>query len=82
MQCTTQVSEVLHAILGSTYHHRRPVRPSGIFSDELKDFVNHGTGTTQNSKFAVGDGFIVCDMGGGTVDLYVVLWLNHFRNAD
>ncbi|CAN9107961.1 unnamed protein product [Alternaria alternata] len=26
-------------------------------------------GTTQNSDFAVGDGFIVCDMGGGTVDL-------------
>ncbi|CAG5141087.1 uncharacterized protein ALTATR162_LOCUS861 [Alternaria atra] len=26
-------------------------------------------GTTQNANFAVGDGFIVCDMGGGTVDL-------------
>ncbi|KAL1801372.1 hypothetical protein ACET3X_001714 [Alternaria dauci] len=26
-------------------------------------------GTTQNANFAVDDGFIVCDMGGGTVDL-------------
>lgn len=39
-------------------------------------------GTTQNSDFAVGDGFIVCDMGGGTVDLYVVSSPNHFRNVD
>ncbi|KAH6865782.1 hypothetical protein BKA58DRAFT_413432 [Alternaria rosae] len=35
-------------------------------------------GTTQNRKFAVGDGFIICDMGGGTVDLisYRVAGLN------
>lgn len=26
-------------------------------------------GTSQDTKLAVGDGFIVCDMGGGTVDL-------------
>ncbi|KAF1845397.1 actin-like ATPase domain-containing protein [Cucurbitaria berberidis CBS 394.84] len=26
-------------------------------------------GTTQDTQFKVGDGFIVCDMGGGTVDL-------------
>ncbi|CAO2655886.1 Nn.00g046890.m01.CDS01 [Neocucurbitaria sp. VM-36] len=26
-------------------------------------------GTTQDDQFAIGDGFIVCDMGGGTVDL-------------
>ena len=26
-------------------------------------------GTAQDTQFAVGDGFIVCDMGGGTVDL-------------
>ncbi|KAH7083206.1 Hsp70 family protein, partial [Paraphoma chrysanthemicola] len=26
-------------------------------------------GTSQDTQFAVGDGFIVCDMGGGTVDL-------------
>lgn len=39
-------------------------------------------GTTQNSDFAVGDGFIVCDMGGCTVDLYVVSSPNHFRNVD
>jgi len=26
-------------------------------------------GTTQNANFSVGDGFIVCDMGGGTIDL-------------
>ncbi|CAN9134369.1 unnamed protein product [Alternaria alternata] len=35
-------------------------------------------GTTQDAHFAVGDGFIVCDMGGGTVDLisYRVTGLN------
>ncbi|KAI8935100.1 hypothetical protein NX059_007695 [Plenodomus lindquistii] len=35
-------------------------------------------GTTQDTNFAVGDGFIVCDMGGGTVDLiaYRVSGLN------
>jgi len=26
-------------------------------------------GSTQDTQFAVGDGFVVCDMGGGTIDL-------------
>lgn len=36
------------------------------------------SGTTQDAHFAIGDGFIVCDMGGGTVDLisYRVAELN------
>ncbi|UPX15290.1 uncharacterized protein EKO05_0005744 [Ascochyta rabiei] len=35
-------------------------------------------GSAQDEQFALGDGFIVCDMGGGTVDLisYIVAELN------
>jgi molecular chaperone DnaK (HSP70) len=40
--------------------------------------IKNFRGTTQDTKFAVGDAFIVCDMGGGTIDLiaYKVVSLN------
>jgi hypothetical protein len=47
--------------------------------DEFESLLtmNH-LGTTQEAHFNIGDGFIVCDMGGGTVDLisYRVTGLN------
>ena len=36
-------------------------------------------GGVQDDQFAVGDGFIVCDMGGGTIDLYVTITLIKFN---
>jgi hypothetical protein len=40
--------------------------------------IKNLVGTTQDTKFAIGDAFIVCDMGGGTIDLiaYRVASLN------